>query len=331
MTLDELYRMLRSSHVQSQGIVDTLREPLLVLDRNLDVINANPAFFRTFKANRDEMIGHNLFDLGNGQWDIGELRGLLADVLPKAMALVGYEVTQEFPEIGRRTMLVTARRLQHPDENSSQILVVFEDTTERKRTDSDKDILLAETRHRMKNLLSIMRAVASQTGTDGRSAKEYRDIVLGRFEAVTNAQMLISSNGSEAELSELLAQMLALATGARIKVAPSPPVVLAQHQVLPVSLILHELATNAFKYGALSNSSGVVHVSWTTGEHNSSECLVLSWREEGGPPVVPPARKGFGTDLIRHGATSEGGEVELDYDAAGLCARITLPIGGKGG
>jgi len=175
VTLEELYRLLRSSHVQSQGIVDTLQEPLIVLDRSFCVVNANPAFLRTFEAKRDDVLGQNLFQLGNGQWDIRELRELLADVVPKARAVVDYQVTHDFPEIGRRTMLLTARRLQHPDENSTEMLLVFEDVTNQHHEDAAKDLLLAETRHRMKNLMAVLRAVASQTGTEGRTAEEYRE------------------------------------------------------------------------------------------------------------------------------------------------------------
>ncbi len=234
VTLEELYRLLRSSHVQAQGIVNTLQEPLVVLDRACTVVNANPAFFRTFQTERDSTLGECLFDLGNGQWDIPELRELLADVVPKAAAIIGYEVTHDFPQIGRRTMLVTARRIFHPDETSNQMLVVFEDVTARRKSDADKDVLLAETRHRMKNLLAILRAVANHTEAEGRSAEEYREIFLGRFEAVINAQTFIADG--TADLAGLIEQMLQPIAGTRAELAAGPSVRLAQHQVLPISM-----------------------------------------------------------------------------------------------
>lgn len=319
--------MLRSSHVQSQGIVDTLQEPLIVLDSSLTVVNANPAFFRTFEAERDDTLGQNLFELGNGQWDIEELRQLLAEVVPKASAVVGYRVTHDFPKIGRRTMLLTARRLQHPDENSRQMMLVFEDVTHREKADTDKDVLLAETRHRMKNLLAVLRAVASQTTTHGRSAEEYRDVFMGRFEAVLNAQTLLSGNGDDAEMSALVDQTLRPLAGSRANIVQGPPVTLASHQVLPVVMALHELATNALKYGALSKDRGVVHVRWTTkGDDGLHQNLLLDWREEGGPSVSPPSHQGFGMKLIQYSAAAEGGEAEFDFAPAGLHTRITLPL-----
>ena len=78
MTLEDLYRLLRTSHVQAQGIVDTLQEPLLVLDHSYCVLSGNNAFYETFRVSKDETLGRNLFELGNGQWDIEPLRELLS-------------------------------------------------------------------------------------------------------------------------------------------------------------------------------------------------------------------------------------------------------------
>jgi PAS domain S-box-containing protein len=188
MNLEDLYRLLRSSHFQAQGIIDTLEVPLLVLDQTGCVVNGSRAFFEKFSLGRDDTIGRSLFELNTHQWDVAELRRLLQDVIPRSMAIIGFELTAEFPSIGRRTMLVSARRLTHPDNNSTSILMVFEDVTERRREDTQNDILLGETRHRMKNLLALVRALATQTEVEGRSGEEYRDAFLGRFEAVLRAE-----------------------------------------------------------------------------------------------------------------------------------------------
>jgi|SRR5688572_14354207 PAS domain-containing protein len=129
MNLEDLYRLLRSSHVQAQGILDTLEEPLLVLDQTGCVLNGNRAFFEKFVLDRDDTIGRSLFALGTHQWDVAELRGLLQDVIPKSVAIIGYEVTAEFHPLGRRTILLSARRLVHPGNNSTSILMLFEDVT----------------------------------------------------------------------------------------------------------------------------------------------------------------------------------------------------------
>ena len=204
MTLDDLYRILRSAHVQAQGIVDTLDIPLLVLDQGLCVTAANPAFLDAFAVDRDDTIGQTLFALGNGQWDIPELRTLLAEVVPKAAAVIDYQVTHDFPSIGRRTMLVGARRMAPPGGHGKDMLVTFEDVTESDRKNAERDVLLSETRHRMRNLLAVVRALAGQTRTEGRTGEEYRDALLGPLGALVRAQDTVLTVGSEADLADLL-------------------------------------------------------------------------------------------------------------------------------
>ncbi|WP_345774765.1 PAS domain-containing protein [Rhizobium sp. BC49] len=102
MILEDLYRLLKSGQVQAQGIVDTMTQPIVVLDHNLCVVSANNAFVRTFEIERDDILGQSFFDLGNGQWEIAELRQPIASVIPKAAAVIGFEVTHDFPAIGQR-------------------------------------------------------------------------------------------------------------------------------------------------------------------------------------------------------------------------------------
>ncbi len=327
MNLEDLYRLLRSEHVQAQGIVDTLEEPLLVLDQTGCVLTANRGFYETFRVSRDDTVGRSLFDLGDGQWDIPELRRLVSEIIPRSAAIVGYEVTAEFPTIGRRTMLVSARRLVHPDNNSTSLLVLFEDVTEKRHSDAQKDILLAETRHRMKNLLGIVRALANQTDVEGHSAAEYRDAFLGRLQAVAEAETLSLASGAEADLSGLVEQSLKAAGPERYRVIAGPAVRLSPRQVVPMSLILHELVTNAWKYGAFSRPAGLVHLSWRTSEEQGKTVLHIDWREENGPPVTPPTRSGFGSKLIDLSAVQGlRGAVELKYEPAGLRVHLTAPV-----
>lgn len=325
MTLEDLYRLLRLGHVQAQGIVDTLDEPLLVLDQSLCVVSANLAFLKAFAVERDDTVGSSLFSLGNGQWDIPELRKLLGEIIPKATAVVGYEVSHDFPGIGQRTFLVSARKLVHPDNNSTQMLLVFSDVTQSRHEAEQKDIVLAETRHRMKNLLGVVRALANQTQVDGRTAREYRDIFLGRFEALLTAQEL-SFSESGTDLATVAGQSLRPFID-RARIGPGPKARLAASQVLPLGMIFHELATNATKYGALSVPEGLVHVEWSIEPEVEPTTLRLVWREEKGPRVSPPDKTGFGSRLIEFNAKNDlGAEMELDFDPAGLVARFAIPL-----
>ena len=321
MDMEDLYRLLRAGHVQAQGIVDTLDVPVAVLDEGFCILNVNPAFCQTFKTERDDTIGRSLFDLGRGQWNVPELKRLLADVLPKAAAVLGYEVRHDFPSLGERVMLITARRISRPGHNATSIMVQFEDATDRRRDIAARDILIAETRHRMKNLLAAARALATQTTAEGRSGVDYRDAFLGRFEALLNAQDL--SDNAPADIAGLIARVLKPFDPERLRIVPGPSVPLSQFQVLPTALILHELMTNALKYGALSTPSGIVSVDWSV---ETGDKLHLRWQERGGPTVAPSTRVGFGSRLLQFSAKELSGTLDLRLEPQGVDATLSIPL-----
>jgi two-component sensor histidine kinase len=326
--MEDLYRLLRTGHVQAQGIVDTIDTPLLVLDSSLCVQSASRAFFETFKVERYETIGQPLYELGNGQWNIPQLRTLLEDVIPKATAVINYEVEHDFPGLGRKSMLVTARTLHHPDSSSHTMLLSVVDVTDRRQRDAAKDLLFGEVRHRMNNLLAMTQSIARRTPTEGRTAEEFRDAFLGRFTALGEAQDIAFSEDLGTGLRELLERILApYATDAKaIAIEPGVAVVLAPTAIMSLGLILHELTTNAAKHGALSVPGGRVQVSWRVEEADSG--LRLIWAESGGPRVTPPTSSGYGTELIKQTTTySLKGRLEQQYAEGGLQVEIVVPLG----
>lgn len=329
MHMEDLYRLLRTGHVQAQGIVDTIADPLLVLDSGLCVQAASRSFFETFRVDRYETIGQPLHELGNGQWDIPELRGLLLEVIPKATAIVNYEVEHDFPDLGRRTMLVTARTLHHPDHHSHTMLVSIVDATDSQRRELAKDMLFGELRHRMKNLLAVAQSLARNTATQGRSAEEYRDEFMGRFNALVEAQDLAFATQDETGLKALVERILRPfgSSSDAVVIDAGEDVELSPRTIMSLSLVLHELATNAAKYGALSAAGGQVRVSWQVEEENTR--LRLNWVDSGGLQVSAPSRTGYGTKLIESATTySLGGEVEQRYATDGLVTEIVIPLGG---
>ena len=124
-------------------IIATVREPLIVLDGDLRVISANDSFYRTFKVLRRWTEGRLLFEIGNRQWDIPRLRILLENILLNDQQFQDYEVEQDFPKIGRRTMLLNARRLTGGEGNHELILLAIEDVTERKRQEVERQRLVS--------------------------------------------------------------------------------------------------------------------------------------------------------------------------------------------
>src|SRR5919206_2539326 len=309
VNLEDLYRLLRTEHVQAQSIVDTVREPLLVLDRDLRVVAASRSFFEVFGVERDETVGRPLHELGDRQWDLPDLRRLLEGVIPRSRAVEGLEVEHDFPDLGRRTMLLSARRLFRPDNNSTTLLLAIEDVTERRRVEHERELRFGELRHRVKNLLAVIQALARRTAAEGRSGAKYRDAFLGRLEALTHAHELAFGTGDGVDLATLAEGVLepyTVGNGA-VAVEAGPTVTLPPARVQALALVLHELATNAVKHGALSAPGGRVRVGWAVEGAGTVRRVRLRWEERGGPPVAPPAARGFGTLLIERAARELGG------------------------
>jgi two-component sensor histidine kinase len=178
-----------------------------------------------------------------------------------------------------------------------------------------------ELKHRIGNLLAVVHAIARHTFNAADAAKV--DDFSARLHALAAAQkLLIDADTSPATVAHVVASSLEphCAQGDRARMS-GPEVFLDGRRAHALTLALHELATNASKYGALSAESGWIEIAWTSGDG-----FGLLWREHNGPPVTAPSRRGFGTSLItRNLASAFGGEVDLDFDAAGLVCRLRAP------
>ncbi len=150
----------------AQGIVDTVREPMLVLDEKLRVMAASRSFYSTFKVSPEATEGKLLYDLGAGQWDIPKLRVLLEKILPNKGVMEGYEVEHEFPDLGKRTMQLNARQLFYREGADKAILLGIEDVTAQRKLEGEKaellrqkGVLLEELQHRVANSLQIIASI----------------------------------------------------------------------------------------------------------------------------------------------------------------------------
>ena len=139
-----------------EDIVETIREPLLVLDADLNILSANRSFYNIFKAEQEETIGHLIFDVGNKQWDIPALRTLLEEILPTQKLFDNYEVEHDFPAIGHKTMLLNARQIYREDVGTQMILLAIEDITGRKKVEKALEANEAKYRELVQNANSII-------------------------------------------------------------------------------------------------------------------------------------------------------------------------------
>lgn len=196
---------------------------------------------------------------------------------------------------------------------------------ERAEAGRRRAVINEELNHRIKNVLSLVKSIATQTGASATSVAEYSSILEGRLHALASAhdQSLGDGGGSLAALIEAEAVLHRTGTAPDRVVARGPDLLLGDKCYGVLALVIHEMMTNAVKYGALSQPDGRLVVAWS---HDAEAGLVIDWRETGGPAVVPPRRYGFGSRLIRSSVEYDlRGHAEIDFAPEGLVARLVIP------
>ena len=217
----------------------------------------------------------------------------------------------------------------NPMEVKGQTLVVASvvDITERRQREDQIKLLMREVNHRSKNMLGVVQSIARQTA--GKNHKDFVERFSERLRALGASQdLLISTDWRGAELADLIKAQLAHfgdLIGHRIMVE-GPPVRLNAAAAQTIGMALHELATNASKYGALSNAAGTIDIAWQMGGTSGPPRFTLSWKEQGGPPVMAPIYRGFGMTVIGPMANlALGATVKLDFPQDGLRWQIDCP------
>ena len=267
MAKRNLFAAIAHGHDLAEAIVDAIREPLLVLDPDLRVIAASRSFYRTFAVTPRKTEGQLVFDLGDGQWNIPKLRALLEDIIPKRRTVESYEVEHEFPSIGRRVMLLNARRVFDENGAATAILLAIEDVTRRREADREKDellqakeILLQEMQHRVANSLQIIASILllkARTVQSEETRLHLQD-AHQRVMSVATVQEQLHATGLNERieigpyLTKLCASLAASMIGERrplsIKVKASSGGATSSEAV-SLGLIVTELVINALKHG----------------------------------------------------------------------------------
>ncbi len=198
--------------------------------------------------------------------------------------------------------------------------------------DEQQRILNRELSHRLKNTLAMVQAIASQTLRNVTDIEAAKEALAARLIALGKAHdILLVGERESAQIETVLGSALALHDDrqpGRFGLS-GPSITVGAKAALSLALMVHELATNAAKYGALSVPAGRVAIAWTVTPAEAGPLVGMTWRESGGPTVTPPSRKGFGSRLIERGLVGAvGGAVTLDYAASGLVCRITAPLAG---
>ena len=242
------------------------------------------------------------------------------------------ELVNEFRFVlpGGEVRWIEARSLVAYDDagRAERMTGVYIDVTERRSAENQKNLLIAELDHRVKNVLACVAAVAQRSRECSRSADEFLEVLNGRINSLAKTHALLShSHWEGVRIDELVRSELAPCMTECNSLIEGPDLVLAAEATQPLAMVLHELATNAAKYGALSNGRGQVRVRWRGASNGrSSDKLVLDWREVGGPPVVAPNPTGYGASVIRDLIPYElGGAVNYELARGGVCCTLEIP------
>jgi PAS domain S-box-containing protein len=258
--------------------------------------------------------------------DLARIEAETAAALAAGKDLVEYEFRLLRPDGEVRWIEGAARFVFDADGQPRRMVGTNVDITERKKAEEHQRLLINELNHRVKNTLAIVQGIAWQSFRAAGAPKSAVEAFEGRLRALASAHDVLTRQNWEAgPIAHIIAEAVAPHHDGRVT-ADGPAVDLDPKAAVAVGLAMHELATNAVKYGALSSAAGRVDVSWTA----EAGKLRLTWRESGGPPVKKPAQRGFGARLLEQGLAEElRGSVRLSFPPEGLVcdveATLSLP------
>jgi two-component sensor histidine kinase len=336
------FAAIAHGHSLAEAIVDAMREPLLVLDLDLRVIAASRSFYRTFAVTPHKTEGQLIFELGDGQWNIPGLRALLEDIIPKRRTVEAYEVEHEFPTIGRRVMLLNARRVFDEDGSASAILLAIEDVTRRREAEHEKDellqqkeILLQEMQHRVANSLQIIASILllkARTVQSEETRRHLHDAHQRVMSVATVQQQLHASGLNEnidigSYLSKLCESLAASMVGERrpvsIKVEGTSGRAVSS-QAVSLGLIVTELVINALKHAFPSGEEGEILVKYDA--QDSGWRLSVSDNGSGPKDATDnPPHAGLGTSIVEALAHQLDATVQKTSGPQGTTVTITAP------
>ena len=293
------------------------------LDGTITSWNAGAANIFGYEA--DEMVGQHITRIIPPDLH-GEEEQILAR-LRRGERIHHYETIRVAKDGRRVDMSVTVSPLR--DESGTVIGAskVGRDISERKQAEKLQRLLTQELNHRVKNTLATVQAIASQSSRHARSPADFVRSFSGRVQALGRAHDLLTQTKLRgAEIMELVRDQVLLGQKHDPRIAASGPALMLDAQsTTHLALVLHELATNARKHGALSVPQGRLCVSWQV-QTNGGRDLLLEWKESGGPRVHAPKWRGFGSTLIERTLEAHGGETSMIYDSEGVTGRIRLPL-----
>lgn len=325
---------LNRTWLVTQSIVDTIRDPLVVLEFDMTIVTASKSFLTIFGITEAEVRGRRLSELGQRQWDVPALRHLMEKVLPENKPIESFEIEDTFPGLGKRVFNLNARKITQPGSHTHRMLLVFEDITDRKQRERDAQVLANEISHRIKNNLQIIVGLIGYEAktTEGAGLQGYKAMQT-RISAIADLYDLISHSSrggtitTDAYLREIAKTMTATLLGESSNIqieVDSETLDIDPDLAVPFGLLVNELATNAIKH-AFPDGAGRVVLS--VKQHGDSVALTITDNGVGMTEknaVETPARRGF--NYVNIFVRQLGGTIApSSADGPGTSVNILLP------
>ena len=329
----ETEHALARSQADLRMLIDSVAEGLYCIDRAGRLTLCNAAFLRMLGFEREQdVIGKDIHGIIHHSYPDGS-------PYPKASCPV-QKTTQSgihahildelyFRRDGSRLPIECWVRPIVREAEIIGAVCTFVDITERKQAEAQQELLLHEMAHRVKNTLAMVQAIVGQSLRNVPAAQNVVRSISQRLVALGNAHTVLTrTRWGNAAIAEVVESATAVhRSHARRIQTKGPQIEVGARAALGLTMALHELCTNAAKYGALSNESGVVSIEWVIVGGATDARFHMSWKESGGPPVVPPTRQGFGSRLIAESLGAElKGEAKLVFDPAGVVWTLDAPL-----
>jgi PAS domain S-box-containing protein len=322
-------KRLRAAEERFRGIFEHAGTGIAIGDMEGRYQTGNPAFCSMLGYTKEGVQGLTIQDLvhpEDSEVCTSNFRRLVAEEIPSFETLNRYVAKD-----GKSVWVHKHVSLLRDDRGRPvNAMALVTNVTERKRQEDQISLLMREVNHRSKNMLSLVQAIARQTAA--ADPDDFLDRFGKRVEALAaNQDLLVKNAWNGADLNELVRSQLGHfedLIGTRIRLQ-GPPLFVPASAAQALGMALHELATNAGKYGALCGAGGGVDIAWRIQRGDKGEeFFIMTWREQCAHPVTAPAKRGFGFSVISSMAEmSLGARVELDYPATGLIWRLRCPAG----
>jgi PAS domain S-box-containing protein len=288
-------------------------------------VSVNDKLCEMTRRSESDLLGRSLHDLTDAE-DLAQEAGLFAAARARGE---GYVIEKRilWPDSTRRWMRGTVTPVVDRAGNVSRIAVMCEDITQRHNDEERQKLLMAELNHRVRNNLATIQAIARLTARGTSTKAEYVESLQGRVASMARIHSLLTRERWQgANLQDIVRDELSTYSRLNGVTFDGPVITLGTRHALDLALVIHELATNAVKFGALSTAEGRLDVNWHYEVVAGAPHLILRWEESGGPKVVAPARKGFGIYLIESALSGGGTKVALTFLETGLVCAIDLPM-----